>query len=323
MLQRLALAALLFLAAACSPPGSRISWGSGDIELVGNLILPATDGPHPLVIFVSGSGSQSRDRSSNWDHSARLAKLGVASFVYDKRGNGESGGDWKKVGLEALADDLLPLLDRLAADPRIDRKRVGLMGLSQGAWVALIAAQRSEHVEFVIWLSGPPMTPAEQGTSIVAMGLQRAGHGADAIAEATALDQLVNQVYRTDSGWEEAGKAVEAARSKPWFAAAGVGIQPRDSWNWKWVASFFDHDPLPALRTLNKPLLAIWGEDDRIVPAARSKAIVDGLADGAPAARTTVMLRGVGHELGARESAWPQEYWAAIESWLRTHGMID
>ena len=176
--------------AASNVDGREFRWTSHDAELVGTLVLPEGDGPHPLAILIPGSGCRARPRAHPFarEHAEQLSSRGVAVFVYDKRGCGESGGDWRTVGLEELADDVSSVLPQLSEDPAIDAERVGMIGLSQGSWISLMVAARSESIRFVVWLSGPPMTPAEQGHAMVEMALEAKGWDAGTVAEALALE---------------------------------------------------------------------------------------------------------------------------------------
>ncbi|MGH8187511.1 MAG: alpha/beta hydrolase family protein, partial [Steroidobacteraceae bacterium] len=65
---------------------------SGDIALRGKLVLPSGQGPFPAVVFVHGSES-----SSAVDHYADpylQAANGLAGLAFDRRGTGESEGDY-------------------------------------------------------------------------------------------------------------------------------------------------------------------------------------------------------------------------------------
>jgi len=207
--------------------GLEIRWTSADVELVGTLVLPEGEGPHPLTVFIPGSGCLPKLRSHRLvrEHVKHLTELGMAMFVYDKRGCDESGGDWREVGIEELADDVLAVLPQLAADPAIDPKRIGVMGLSQGGWISLIAAGKSNGIAFIVMLSGTPLTPAEQGTAMVEMRMASRGWDEASIERALELDRTILEVYRTDSGWEDAEAAIEAVSTEPWFEDSGVGIQ--------------------------------------------------------------------------------------------------
>jgi pimeloyl-ACP methyl ester carboxylesterase len=197
------------------------------------------------------------------------------------------------------------------------------MGLSQGAWVSLIAAERDKRVSFLIWLSGPPMTPAQQGAEIVRIGMLAKGWDEGSIQEAIALHDAVLEVYRADAAWEEGAAKVDAARKKAWFKDGGTELQPRDSWNWRWYASFFDYDPVPGLRSLTRPLLAIYGAEDQIVPATTGQRVIDGLPSSGPATKRSCVLEGVGHDLGGRDAEWPADYWIEIKRFLTDQQVLN
>lgn len=73
--------------------------------------------------------------------------------MYDKRGNGESGGSWKTVGFEQRAGDVAAAVRQLRELPAIDVGRVGLIGVSQGSWVADIVAAADVRLGFVVHVS--------------------------------------------------------------------------------------------------------------------------------------------------------------------------
>src|SRR5262249_45644051 len=58
--------------------------------LAGTLTLPPGDGPHPGVVYVSGSGPTLREEAQ-WLESVFVSR-GIAVLAYDKRGNGQSTG---------------------------------------------------------------------------------------------------------------------------------------------------------------------------------------------------------------------------------------
>ena len=69
-----------------------VSFSSGDVQLAGTLISPASAAKHPAIILVHGSGAENREYVLPW---ARfLIRRGIAVLGYDKRGVGGSTGDW-------------------------------------------------------------------------------------------------------------------------------------------------------------------------------------------------------------------------------------
>jgi alpha/beta superfamily hydrolase len=78
---------------------------AGEHPLNGTLTLPDGGTPAPGVAIASGSGPLDRDsnhRRARFDVARQLAHAlaagGLASLRYDKRGVGESPGDWRTVG---------------------------------------------------------------------------------------------------------------------------------------------------------------------------------------------------------------------------------
>jgi pimeloyl-ACP methyl ester carboxylesterase len=131
---------------------------NGPITLSGTLTLPSRDGVNPCVVLLAGSGPQLRDANVLGFKfyqvlAHHLARQGIASLRYDKRGFGESGGDFKKSTLSDFADDAVAAVHCLAERAEIDDKRIGLCGHSEGGWVAALAASRLRKVDFLILLS--------------------------------------------------------------------------------------------------------------------------------------------------------------------------
>src|SRR5262249_4048650 len=118
-----------------------VVFASGDVRLAGTLTLPLGPGPHPALVFVHGSGPQRRGAETV--EAARFAQHGIASLAFDKRGTGESTGDWQQSDFDDLADDVLAGVRLLRRDRRIRADKVGLWGISQAGWVMALAAARS------------------------------------------------------------------------------------------------------------------------------------------------------------------------------------
>ena len=73
----------------------------GDVRLAGELLLPGSSRTHPTVVMIHGSGPLDRNENTKSQSlnifntlANHLATQGIASFRYDKRGCGKSGGDY-------------------------------------------------------------------------------------------------------------------------------------------------------------------------------------------------------------------------------------
>jgi alpha-beta hydrolase superfamily lysophospholipase len=118
---------------------------SHGVTLAGSIAFPAAAPPHAAVVFIHGSGKQTR----NLELAQRLARAGIAALVYDKRGAGESGGEYEgnqsvsEQNISLLADDAVAALNALAAHPSLENVPLGFTGISQAGWIAPLAARRS------------------------------------------------------------------------------------------------------------------------------------------------------------------------------------
>ena len=132
--------------------------GSG-IRLSGTLSLPPGPGPHPAIILVPGSGEVDRD-GSLFGHrfylvlADHLTRQGFAVLRSDKRGLGQSGGDFASATTYDFASDTDAALAFLRSRPGIEARRIGLVGHSEGALAGSIVAARDPALSFLVLMAG-------------------------------------------------------------------------------------------------------------------------------------------------------------------------
>jgi alpha/beta superfamily hydrolase len=86
------------------------------------------------LLMVPGSGPSDRDNDGYFPSiRAGLLKCGIATASFDKRGVGESAGDWRDSGPAEQAADIAAQLACLRAIPGVEPERLGLFGHSQRA----------------------------------------------------------------------------------------------------------------------------------------------------------------------------------------------
>ena len=333
-------AGLAFLAfCGCSAPGpieeKTVSFSNGKVNLAGSLFLPGGAGRHPAVVLFHGSGPQPRDEPmGRW-----FAGQGVAALVYDKRGVGESSGDFRQVPFLDLTGDGLAAVAFLKARSDIDPRGIGVWGLSQGGWLGPLAASQSRDIAFVIAVSGPGVSPGEQMVFYYGSLLRRQGLSESAISEASALRRLVWQCLATGNGCAEAKTALALARSQPWFHALQAqqdGLFAKsDSEIFDkpeirsslWFRAELNYDPVPALRKLAVPALFLFGDQDELVPVPKSVEIIRTALSEPPDRDFTIkVFPGADHGIyvtnaGGTRSYAPG-YLDAIRDWLRARHIV-
>jgi dienelactone hydrolase len=259
-----------------------VHFSNGNATLAGSLFLPAGERRHPAVVLFHGSGPQARDRAmALW-----FAEQGVAALTYDKRGVGESSGDFRQVPFMELAGDGLAAVAFLKARSDIDPRRIGVWGLSQGGWLGPLAASQSQDVAFVIAVSGPGVSPGEQMIFYYGNQLRSQGLSEAAISAASRVRRQVWQYLATGNGYREAKSALVQARAQPWFRV----LQSQEDGLFKksdseildapelrsrlWFHAELNYDPTAALRKLSTPALFLFGEKDELVPVTKSVEII-------------------------------------------------
>ena len=133
----------------------------GGCELVGTIAVPGDDGPSPCVLLVPGSGQVDRDenhrklRLNAFHGMARyLARSGIASFRCDKRGVGQSGGDYWATGFHDRVDDARAAVQFLKRHPGIRPGMIVVLGHSEGAFIATRLAGDGTDLAGVIRVAG-------------------------------------------------------------------------------------------------------------------------------------------------------------------------
>jgi len=281
----------------------QVSIRSGNTTLAATLVMPATKGKHPAVVFVPGSGALSRDESSPFREFNALIGNGIALLIYDKRGTGESNGNWQQASFDDLAADALAGVALLKSRRDINPKGIGVWGFSQGGWIAPLAASRSKDIAFVMMASGGGVTnqEAEINEQVARMRAQKFSE--EEIKEAVAFMQLQFDAVRSPEGWEKFQAAIPPARDKKWYRYTWGGL-PKEHWQWAWWRPIVNYDPAPVLEKVKVPVLILFGASDQLVPPDTIPAIAariqSALKKGGNKDVTTKIFPNANHDLSVK-----------------------
>jgi len=240
-----------------------VRFKSGDVTLAGTLVLSSSRGRHPGLVFAHGGGATVREQY--WGFGYLMAARGFAVLAFDKRGTGGSTGQWRTATFEDLADDVVAGARFLQSRPELDQRNIGYWGLSQGAWVAPLAAARSGDAAFVITMSGGGLTPAQGELFDSEYEMRKAGLSERDVQDGLAFQRTKNEFLRSGSGWDEYADLLKSATARPWWRLPGTDLSgpatPDDAY-WANNRPFYFYDPAPTLHRLRAPMLAILGELD-------------------------------------------------------------
>ena len=282
-------ACVLALAWSGGPAAAEtVRFAQGTTKLVGSLELPDGPAPHAVVVLIGGSDPVPRDAAFFQDLRRIFAASGIAALSFDKRGVGESEGVYRETpDFDQAAGDGLAAVRYLKSRPDIDSTRIGVWGVSQGGWIALLMAASSTEVAFAINVSGPGVSPFEQTMFQRGVDLAERGVPADQVADAIRVRRAILTYFASGKGADSAQAAWRRARGRPWLPAAresdrwfealaGMETLPPPS---ALPSDIVDElrrtiafDPAAVAARVRVPVLNVFGAKDRHIPVEPSVA---------------------------------------------------
>lgn len=300
-----------------------VTFPSGEIELAGTLTLPKERSrPVPAVVLIAGSGPHERDENvAGVKVFAQIAEYltsqGFAVLRYDKRGVGRSGGRYETATTHEFAEDAEAAVRFLRARPEIAPDRIGLIGHSEGAIVALLVAARDPKLATIVLMAGP----ATSGEQVV---LEQQQYLLRNLPEKErqqriALQKKILDAVKTDRGWEEVERLI------PPDARALVAVARSP-----WFREFVRLQPLALLEQVTCPVLVLQGGKDTQVFPHHAEAFARALEARGKVPYAVKIFPSLNHlfhqaetgdlaEYGRSSQHLDREFLSVLAQWLREH----
>ena len=305
---------------------------SANVQLACTVTTPPGQGPFPAVLMITGSGPQDRNESMVGhrpflvlaDH---LTRHGFVVMRCDDRGTGASTGVFDGATTADFVADARAELASLRSRTDVDKRRVGLIGHSEGALIAPWIAASDPNVAFIVMLAGPGI-PGDSLTVLQVEAVLRASGASDsAIAEQCTFQRQL--LARVTAGGDSSAMARDLGetlathlRAQPGVDSAAVGglvaagVQKVLS---PWYRAFIQHDPRPDLRRTRCPVLAMNGSlDVQMPPAQNLRAIAQALEAGGNSDVRTIEMPGLNHLFQTAKTGLMAEYGAIDETFAPT-----
>ena len=309
------------------------------ISLAGTLTLPKKDGVFPVVILISGSGPQNRDEELLGHKpflviSDYLTKNGIAVLRYDDRGTALSKGDYSTATSADFATDVEAAIDYLKTRKEINKKKIGLIGHSEGGIIATMVASKSKYVAFIVMLAGPGI----QGDKVLLSQQRLIGKASgvsdndlqkteitnrksyDIVIKSTSTEQLkidlTNHIKQAlaDNPNTEKPKGM----SDDEYVKLQVNTIARP-----WMQYFLSYDPAPLLEKVKCPVLALNGEKDLQVPPKENlEAIKKALTKGRNKKVAAIEIPSLNHLFQECKTGSPDEY-AKLEQTFSSSALTE
>jgi uncharacterized protein len=291
----------------------QIAFPGAGVHLSGSITCPDTACACPGVVLIGGSGPSDRHNDGFFDAlRTHLASAGVAVLAYDKRGAGKSTGAWAAATVDDLAQDAAAAVAALQAHPRVAAGAVGVLGHSEGGWVALRLCARLGTPRHLIVNSCPAVPFGESEV----FALTTAGAEPDAAA---ALMQQLTAAARAGRDYRQGQQIIAASQHEPWYPLLNASGFTLDSTTWAQLTAWADHDPSDDLARLKIPTLAIFGENDPLVPVRASVERYEEMAASAMRPQQTIIFPGADHRLQVTAGFAPG-YLTRLSTWCKDHG---
>lgn len=215
---------------------------TGEIE--GTLVMPDSNLPVPVVLIIAGSGPTDRDGNNPMMKnnslkmlSAELAKKGIASLRYDKRGIAKSqpaGIKEADLRFEMYINDATDWIKLLGQNKKFSQ--VVVIGHSEGSLIGMVASQDPKVAKFI--------------------SLAGAGQAADQIIREQLKAQPPFVLEQSTPILDELVKGNTVENVPPMLNALfRPSVQP-------YMISWFKFDPQIEIAKIKKPVLIVQGTTD-------------------------------------------------------------
>lgn len=268
-----------------------------EIELSGSLTIPDSTGRFPAVVLIAGSGPHDRDETI-FGHKPflviadHLTRNGFVVLRYDKRGIGNSTGDYQGATTRDFAADAAAAVAYLKTRREVMQSAIGLIGHSEGGLIAPMVASSGKHdIRFIVLMAGMGENGLETVMEQNRISMQQLNMEPENIEQSL---RALREIFESLSEWEgrEADRVILRDRLSqlweqyPLFVKMKINKENfiRNQVNpitTPWYRQFLTLDPSQFLQKVKCPVLAINGENDtQVVPEKNLAAIQSALDRG-------------------------------------------
>ena len=292
---------------------------NANVKLAGTLTLPDTQTPSPAVILIHGSGPN--DRNGTFAGTFHLladclTRQGIAVLRYDKRGAGESTGDYGQSTTHDFASDVKAGIEFLKNDSRINPSLIGLIGHSEGGVIAPLVASESDEVAFMVLMAGVGQTFGEAAAYMrtdYAISIGKTESEAEVMHEwytrfyeiASVEDDTIQRKIKIREAYNNMSDADKMVIA---WTENDIDREVKGTY-WVWFHEALRLEPQKYLNQSACPTLALTGEKDRQANPGQNLPLIEkGLKEGICEDFTVVEMSGLNHLFQTAETGAVSEY---------------
>jgi pimeloyl-ACP methyl ester carboxylesterase len=292
---------------------------SAHVKLAGTMTLPDTEAAFPAVILIHGSGPNGRNGTGMGTFhllADYLTRQGIVVLRYDKRGTGESTGDYGQSTTLDFASDVKAAIEFLKNDPRINPELIGLIGHSEGGVIAPLVASESDEVAFMVLMAGLGQTFGE-AAAYMRTDYAKSNGKTDQEAAifhawysrfyelAGAEDDTVQRQIKIHHAYNELS---DSEKDVIHWTEDDISREVKGTY-WNWFHEALKLEPQKYLNKSACPTLAVTGEKDRQANPNENLSIIEkSLEEGICEDYTVEELPGLNHLFQTAETGAISEY---------------
>ncbi|MCW8093088.1 alpha/beta hydrolase family protein [Alteromonas sp. ASW11-130] len=255
-----------------------------NIMIAGTLTLPATSNKrNPAAILLHGTGCWNRDQVI-YGHkffmviADYLTRNGITVLRYDKRGCGQSKGEFSEASLDSFIEDADGAVNYLLSRNEIKKQCIGLIGHSEGGLVAPMAAVNKDNLNTIIMMAGPGLAYPENIILSEKRIAEIKGFSDEFIKTQTeTLRKIFDYVFTIDDTLILQSKVRDLLYSSKEKLAVLAGLNQKEQEEYieflvrdysspSLIQDFKGAPPSAYLSKLTIPVLALTGDKDVNVP---------------------------------------------------------
>ena len=253
---------------------TNIKFVSGKNTLYGQISFPKNVKKPPLIVFLPGSN----DSSYQTNYKKFLERTIEATFQNDfailnfnKPGLGQSTGEWWNQDFYQQAENAINAVRYAKRNFPIDKSKIGIVGHSQGGWLAqIVAAKYPNELTFGISMAGPAVSVLEQFVES-----ENSSNLCQGLDSASAKEKAIQNAYAE------------------WLRSDQYGVTKKDLLHFKIIKGY---DPRPEIKNIKIPFLFLFNEKDEYVyPTESLESIKNIFGDQIPSNIKTVVILGTEH----------------------------
>jgi pimeloyl-ACP methyl ester carboxylesterase len=251
----------------------------------------------PAVIVLTGFASNDRDGYYAagipviGQLAGAIARAGFLVVRFDKRGYGQSGGRSESATITDYADDVRTVMRWLAERNDVDPKRIAVVGHSDGAWVALLAASRDKRFAAVATFGSPASTGAQLVLELQQRSLDLLTLTPAERSKREALQKQIIAAVQSSKGLADLPPDIRKQADTPWFQ------------------SILNFVPAKVLKDVRQPLLiAHGGLDHEVLPADADRLADIARKESDSKSVELVIVKGVNHLMTPAITGEVKEY---------------